>query len=160
MVNVSQGAVFAGCAVPTGTADVVASLKAANVPVIAATGNNSNRTAINSIACLSDVVSVGATDNPDPGITKKAYDKTAKPYIARYSNGDATVDFYLNGRWYVTNYNGTTKIMAGTSTATASLAGWWLLNRKSSFDETYNWLVSSSVSTSNEWLSGRYISLP
>lgn len=159
-VNVSQGGIFAGCQVPAGTADAVAALKAANVPVIAATGNNSNRTAINSIACLPDVVSVGATDNPDPGITGKAYDKTAKPYIARYSNGNSTVDFYLNGRWYVKNYNGTTKFMAGTSNATASLSGWWLLNRKSSFDETYQWLVSSSTTASNEWLTGKYITLP
>lgn len=159
-VNVSQGAVFSNCYVPAGTADVVASLKAANVPVIAATGNNSNRTAINSIACLSDVVSVGATDNPDPGINGKAYDPKAKPYIARYSNGDPTVDFYLNGRWYVKNYNGTTKFMAGTSTATASLTAWWALNRKASFDDTYKALVASSIPTSNEWLSGKYIALP
>ena len=160
VVNVSQGAVFAGCSVPAGTAEDVAALKAVNVPVVAATGNTSNRTAINSIACLPDVVSVGATDNPDPGVSGKAYDKTAKPYIARYSNGDPTVDFYLNGRWYVTNYNGTTKFMVGTSNATASLSAWWLLNRKASFDETYKAFVSSATTASNEWLSGRYISLP
>lgn len=160
VVSVSQGAVFANCAVPEGTAAVVATLKSFNVPVVAATGNNSNRTAINSIACLPDVVSVGATDNPDPGITGKAYDKNAKPYIARYSNGNSSVDFYLNGRWYVTNYNGTTKFMVGTSTATASLSAWWLLNNKGSFDSTYSWLVSTSTTASNEWLSGRYIVLP
>ena len=160
VVSVSQGAIFANCGVPDGTAAVVASLKSFNVPVIAATGNNSNRTAINSIACLPDVVSVGATDNPDPGISGKPYDKNAKPYIARYSNGDSTVDFYLNGRWYVTNYNGTVKFMAGTSNATASLSAWWLLNRKDSFDSTYTWLVSSSIPASNDWLSGKYIALP
>lgn len=160
VVSVSQGGVFAGCQVPAGTADVVASLKAVNVPVIAATGNNSNRKDINSIACLPDVVAVGATDNPDPGVTGKAYDKNAKPYIARYSNGNALVDFYLNGRWYVKNYNGTTKFMAGTSTATASLSGWWLLNNKATFDETYSWLVTSSTTASNEWLTGKYITLP
>jgi hypothetical protein len=158
VVNVSQGGIKAGCSVPAGTAADVASLKANNVPVIASTGNDSNRTAINSIACLPDVVSVGATDNPDPGITGKAYDKTAKPYIARYSNGDPTVDFYLNGRWYVTNYNGTTKFMVGTSNATASLSAWWLLNRKATFDATYT--SFTTIPASNEWLIGKYIALP
>lgn len=158
VVNVSQGGIFSNCAVPAGTADVVSQLKANNVPVIAATGNNSNRTAINSIACLPDVVSVGATDNPDPGITGKAYDKNAKPYIARYSNGDPTVDFYLNGRWYVKNYDGSTKFMTGTSNATASLSAWWLLNRKDTFDATYS--SFPTVPASNEWLTGKYIALP
>ena len=160
VVNVSQGGVFPNCTVPAGTAEDVAALKTNNVPVIAATGNNSNHSAMNSIACLPDVVSVGATDNPDPGITGKAYDKTAKPYIARYSNGDPTVDFYLNGRWYVTNYDGSVKFMAGTSNSTASLSAWWLLNRKTSFDATYNSLMATTVPTSNEWLTGRYIALP
>ena len=158
VVNVSQGAVLAGCQVPAGTAEDVAALKAVNVPVIAATGNVSNRTAINSIACLPDVVSVGATDNPDPGTTGKAYDPTAKPYIARYSNGNSTVDFYLNGRWYVTNYNGTTKFMVGTSNATASLSAWWLLNKKETFDATYSSFVTTTAS--NDWLTGRYIAIP
>lgn len=157
VVNVSQGSVLAGCQVPDGTAGVVATLKAVNVPVIAATGNNSNRTAINSIACLPDVVSVGATDNPDPGTTGKTYDPTAKPYIARYSNGDNTVDFYLNGRWNVTNADGTVKFMVGTSNATASLSAFWLLNRKDSFDSTYKSFVTTTAS--NEWLTGKYISI-
>ena len=68
-VNISQGKIFAGCSVPDGTAEDVATLKANNVAVIGATGNDSNRTAMMSIACLPDVVSVGATDNPDPGTT-------------------------------------------------------------------------------------------
>ena len=94
-VNVSVGKIFKGCGVPAGTAEVVAALKAANVAVIAATGNDGSRTEINSIACLPDVVSVGATDNPDPGITGKTWDPKAKPYIARYSNGNNQVSFYL-----------------------------------------------------------------
>ena len=133
-VSISQGRIFSGCYVPTGTADVVKALKAVDVPVIAAAGNDGDKTQMHSIACLPDVVSVGATDNPDPGITKQAYCKACTPTIARYSNGSPT--FYLNGRWYVTQTNGATKFMTGTSTATASFAAWWVLNQKATYAET------------------------
>jgi len=160
VVNVSQGKIFAGCGVPAGTAQDIATLKANNVAVIGATGNDSNRTAMMSIACLPDVVSVGATDNPDPGSAGKPYDPAAKPYIARYSNGNAQTSFYLNARWYVLQPNGKTKFMVGTSNATAAMSGWWSLNRQATWQDTYNYLVNSSKTASNEWLSGRYVDLP
>ena len=120
--------------------------------------SDGNRTAVNSPACIPDVVSVGATDNPDSGTKGIAYDKKATPVIARYSNGWSQTDFYLNGRWYVTNLDGTTKFMVGTSNASASMAAWWLLNRKDTFDATYTSLVTTP--TRNDWLSGRYVALP
>ena len=160
VVNVSQGRIFAGCQVPNGTAQDVATLKANNVAVIGATGNDSNRTAMHSIACLPDVVSVGATDNPDPGSSGKTYDPTAKPYIARYSNGNAQTSFYLNARWIVMQPNGKTKFMVGTSNATAAMSGWWSLNRKATWQDTYNYMVSTSTPASNEWLTGKYVPLP
>jgi len=160
VVNLSQGAIIGTCDVPAGMPKQIADLKAINVPVITATGNASNRTKINSPACLEDTVSVGATDNPWTGTGTLEYDKTAKPYIARYSNGNNTTDFYLNGRWIVTNLNTTTKFMVGTSNATASMSAWWLLNRKATFDETYNAFATGATIASNEWLTGRYIQLP
>ena len=160
VVNVSQGRIFAGCQVPNGTAQDVATLKANNVAVIGATGNDSNRTAMHSIACLPDVVSVGATDNPDPGSSGKTYDPTAKPYIARYSNGNAQTSFYLNARWIVMQPNGKTKFMVGTSNATAAMSGWWSLNRKATWQDTYNYMVSTSTVANNEWLTGKYVPLP
>jgi hypothetical protein len=156
-VNVSVGKIFANCGVPVGTAEVVVALKKANVAVIAATGNNSDRSSINSIACLPDVVSVGATDNPDPGVSGKTWDPKAKPYIARYSNGNPQVSFYSNARWMVGLPNGKTKFMAGTSNATAAVSAWWTLNRKATWQETYDFLSASSTTASNEWLSGRYL---
>lgn len=156
-VMVAQGKVFAGCSVPAGTADDVAQLKANNVPVIAAAGNDSNRTAMFSIACLPDVISIGATDNPDPTSSGKAYDPNAKPYIARYSNGTSATSFYLNARWYVLQPSGKTKFMVGTSNATAAMAGWWVLNQKANYADTYNFMVSTSKPASNEWLSGKYV---
>lgn len=159
VVSISQGKVLPTCNVPAGMAEQVATLKSFNVPVIAATGNDSNRSAVNGPACIDDVVSVGATDNPDPGTKKLAYDKTAKPYIARYSNGWSKTDFYLNGRWYVKNADGTTKFTVGTSTATASLAGLWSLN-PGTFDATYSKFAIGSTETKNEWLTGRYVLIP
>ena len=160
VVNISQGAIFAGCQVPAGTeADLIA-LKAADVAVIAATGNNSNRTAMFSIACLPEAVSIGATDNPDPGSSGKPYDVNAQPTIANYSNGNAQTSFYLNARWYVTEPNGTTKFLVGTSNATAAMSAWWALNNQGTFASTYAWMSSKSIPTSNSFLSGRFIALP
>ena len=159
-VNVSQGAIFTGCKVPAGTAEDVAILKTNNVAVIAATGNASNRTAMNSIACLPDVVSVGATDNPDPGVTGKTYDPTAKPYIARYSNGTVASSFYLNARWYTLQPSGVQKFMVGSSNSTAAMTGWWTLNRQDTWAATYNLIASTAKVASNEWLTGKYIQLP
>jgi len=157
-VNVSQGAVFTGCQVPAGTQADVDALKAANVPVIAATGNNSNRAAVNSIACLPNVISVGATDNPAP-MGGAAWDPTAKPTIGLYSNGNATTSFYTNGRWFATEPNGTTQFTVGTSCATAALTGYWTANYQGSYTNTYNWLNNQSTPTSNNWLTGKYIKI-
>lgn len=149
IVNVSQGAIFAGCKVPTGTTENVAALKAKGVLVVAATGNAGNRTAMDSIACLPDVISVGATDNPDPGVSGKAWDPTAKPYIARYSNGNSATSYYTNARFFVTNNNGKTKFMVGTSNASAALSALFLTNRN-----------PETTIASNEWLTGRYVFIP
>lgn len=160
-VNVSQGKTFDSCKVPDGTAQVIATLKANNVAVIGATGNDGNRTAMHSIACLPDVISVGATDNPHPGTKGIAYDSTAKPTIARYSNGNAQTNFYLNGRMYVLQSSGVQRFTIGTSNATAVMTGLWTLNRKSSVTETKATIDSlSTMTASNEWLTGKYIFFP
>ena len=157
VVSLSQGKIFANCKMPDGMATLLATLKANNVQVVASTGNDSNRTAMFSPACSPDVISVGATDNSasKAGI---AWDKLAKPYVARYSNGNANTTLYANGRWFVTNLDGSTKFMVGTSNSTASVAGWLLNNKKSDWASTYaNLITNASGVASNEWLSGRYL---
>jgi hypothetical protein len=161
VVSIAQGKVFAGCTVPAGMAESIATLKAANVPVVTAVGNDSNRTAVFSPACLPDAVAVGATDNPWPGTQPIEYDPKAAPYIARYSNGaQGQTDFFVNARWTAKMLDGSTKFTLGTSNATVVMASWWLLNRKSTFDETYNSLMASTVEAKNEFQTGRYIQLP
>jgi hypothetical protein len=56
--------------------------------------------------------------------------------------------------------DGTTKFTTGTSGATAAMAGWWLLNRKSTFDETFKTLMATTIDAKNEFQTGRYILLP
>jgi len=159
-VNVSQGKIFPGCTLPAGTQADIDALRAANVAVIAATGNDSNRTAVMSIACAPGVIAIGATDNPDPGTSGKSYNPNAKPYIARYSNGNAATDFYLNGRWYALQPNGKQKFTLGTSIATAAFTGWYTLNYKGSIAATYQYLAGTATVASNEWLSGKYLFVP
>lgn len=159
VVSISQGKVNAPCRVVPDFVSKVSTLKAANVAVIASTGNESNRTYTAVPSCIDDVVSVGATDNPDSGTSGKAWDPTAKPTIALYSNGSTTTDFYTNARFFTTMQDGSRKFAVGTSNATAAMAGWWLKNLKSTFQETYNSLVSTTTA-SNNWLTGRYVFIP
>lgn len=161
VVSLAQGAVFPGCKVPEGMAASIATLKAAHVPLITAVGNDKNRTNVFSPACLPDAVSVGATDNPWPGSQPIEYDPKAAPYIARYSNGaQGQTDFFLNGRWNALQLDGTTKFTTGTSGASAAFAGWWLLNRKETFDATFNALMATTVDAKNEFQTGKYVRLP
>lgn len=159
-VSLSQGKVFKNCKVPTGMEKTIATLKKLQVPVLAAAGNDGNRTSVFSPACLPDTVSVGATDNP-LGVQPIEYDKDAVPYIAEYNNGSTgQVDFYLNARYTVTTLDGLSKFTMGTSNSTAALAAWWVLNQKPSFDETFEAIMSATVEAKNEWITGRYVKVP
>jgi hypothetical protein len=158
VVSLSQGKVFANCKVPAGMAAQIATLKAAQVPLITSVGNDANRTAVFSPACLTDTVAVGATDNPEPGVKGLPYDQNAAPYIARYSNGaQGQTDFFLNARWYVRQLDGSMRFTVGTSNATAALSGYWLLNRKVTLDETYAAILAGTIPAKNEFQSGRYV---
>ncbi len=160
VVSLSQGRIFANCRVPAGMAAQIATLKAAQVPVITAVGNDANHTTVMAPACLTDTVSVGATDNPEPGVQGFAYDVKAVPYIARYSNGaQGQTDFFLNARWYTLQLNGTKRFTVGTSNATAAMSGYWLLNRKATFDETFASILASTTQIKNEFQSGPFVTI-
>ena len=157
-VSVSQGKVFKNCSVPDGTAKVIDDLRAKEVAVIAAAGNDRNQNEMMSIACLPNAISIGATDNPDPGVGGIAFCRTCEPTIARYSNGNPT--YYLNGRWYVTQGDGSTKFTVGTSNATSAFAAWWTLNFKGTIQSTFEWMNSVASIAKNPERVGKYISLP
>ena len=159
VVSVSQGRVFPNCgAIPAGMAEDIATLKANNVQFVAATGNNANRTEIFSPACLADAISVGATDNPDSGSSGKTWSPSATPTIATYSNGNAQTTVYSNARYLVTELNGKSKFIVGTSNSTAAVASWLTLHKGVDWQATYNNLIQSSTGTaSNSFLTGRYL---
>jgi hypothetical protein len=159
-VSLSQGKVFTDCKVPVGLAQQIATLKSQNVPVLAATGNDGNRTSTFSPACLPDAVAVGATDNPSIGGGIE-YNKKANPTIANYSNGaQGQTDFFLNGRWNVKTLDGSIKFTVGTSNATAAMAAWWVMNKKATFDDTFNSLMATTVDAKNSFITGKYLPLP
>jgi hypothetical protein len=158
VISLSQGKVFPNCGgMPAGMAEEIATLKANNVQLVAATGNDANRTAMFSPACLSDAISVGATDNPalKAGIT---WNPNATPTIATYSNGNAQTTLYSNARYLVTELNGTTKFMVGTSNSTAAVSAWITLHKGVDWADTYSILTKASTGTaSNSQLTGRYL---
>jgi hypothetical protein len=50
--------------------------------------------------------------------------------------------------------------MVGTSNSSAALAGWWLLNKKATFDETFKAIIATTTEAKNEFVTGRYVRLP
>ena len=156
-VSISQGRVNAPCRATPELTGAISSLKKQEVAVIASTGNEKNRTNIAVPACIDDVISVGATDNPVVR-GNEAWDRSATPTIALYSNGNASTDFYTNGRFFHTAMNGTRQFAVGTSNATAAFAGWWMKNLKPTINETYAGITTTT--TSNQWLTGRYVLIP
>lgn len=156
-VSISQGRVNAPCRATPELTGAISSLKKQEVAVIASTGNEKNRTNIAVPACIDDVISVGATDNP-ASRGGEAWDKSATPTIALYSNGNASTDFYTNGRFFHTAMNGSRQFAVGTSNATAAFAGWWMKNLKPTINETYSSVTTTT--TSNQWLTGRYVLIP
>jgi hypothetical protein len=156
-VSISQGKVNAPCRATSELTGTISSLKQQEVAVIASTGNEKNRANIAVPACIADVVSVGATDNPALR-GGEAWNKDATPTIALYSNGHTSTDFYANGRFFHTAMNGTKQFAVGTSNSTAAFAGWWMKNLKSTINETYASIATTTAS--NQWLTGRYVLIP
>lgn len=156
-VSVSQGKVNAPCRATPELTGAISSLKKQEIAVIASTGNEKNRTNIAVPACIDDVISVGATDNPASS-GGAAWDKSATPIIALYSNGNVSTDFYTNGRFFHTAMNGSRQFAVGTSNATAAFAGWWMKNLKPTINETYASITATTAS--NQWLTGKYVLIP
>jgi subtilisin len=159
-VSVSQGKVNGACRATPDLVNSVKTLTAANVAVIASTGNEKNRTNMAVPACIDEVISVGATDNPEVRDTGKGWDVSATPTIALYSSGSASTDFYTNGRFFHTAMNGTRQFSVGTSNATAAFAGMWMKNLRPTIAETYASFSATATTTSNQWLTGRYVLIP
>jgi hypothetical protein len=145
VVSLSQGNTFNTCNVSTTFKKQVSLLKKVNVPVIAAAGNDGNTKQVFTPACWKEVVSVGAV--------------TSGGTIQTYSNAKGKVDIYIPDNYTSRMLDNSIKTSVGTSNSTAALSAWWSLNKRNSFKETYNYLLSLTKPASNYLIKGAYFEL-
>jgi hypothetical protein len=93
-------------------------LQQVNVASIFAAGNTYDYSRVDYPSCISEAISVGATDK-----------NTNR--IALYSNGGLDIDFYALGAYRVLNKN-----VIGTSASTVAFASYWAKNYKDSYLST------------------------
>ena len=119
-VSLSVGRSYkeASCPIEAELQAQVRNLLTRNIPVIAATGNGSNKLKVDYPACVPEVIAVGATDRR---YTVKAIQGWVYP-IMLISNQGADLDLYALGRYTTTDAFGQKSVSMGTSSATAAFA--------------------------------------
>ena len=119
-VSLSVGRAYkeASCPIEAELQTQVRNLLSRNIPVIAATGNGSNRVKVDYPACVPEVISVGATDRR---YTVKPIQGWVYP-IMLMSNQGPDLDLYALGRYTTTDAFGQKSVSMGTSSATAAFA--------------------------------------
>jgi subtilisin family serine protease len=140
-MSVGTGAEFTGdcdnaSASAMAGAAAINTLRAAGVTTFASAGNNTNLSQMPLPACLSNVISVGASDNND--------------VVANFSNASATTDIFAPGVSVNSSAIGDgTTIASGTSMASPTAAGCAALLIESGDATTPNaietWLESSAI---------------
>lgn len=116
---------------------IVDMLRAANIATVASSGNNGYCGAIGSPACISSVVSVGATDSND---NVAPYSNSA-PFMSLLAPGSAITSSIpeVEDTWYA-SWN-------GTSMAAPHVAGIWALMRQQTPAATVSDILSALTST-------------
>ena len=119
-VSLSVGRSYkeASCPIEAELQAQVRNLLTRNIPVIAATGNGSNKLKVDYPACVPEVIAVGATDRR---YTVKAIQGWVYP-IMLISNQGPDLDLYALGRYTTTDAFGQKSVSMGTSSATAAFA--------------------------------------
>ena len=119
-VSLSVGRSYkeATCPIEAELQTQVRNLSNRNIPVIAATGNGSNRFKVDYPACVPEVTAVGATDRR---YTVRAIQGWVYP-IMLISNQGPDLDLYALGRYTTTDAFGQKSVSMGTSSATAAFA--------------------------------------
>jgi subtilisin family serine protease len=119
-VSLSVGRAYkeATCPIEAELQTQVRNLLNRNIPVIAATGNGSNRLKVDYPACVPEVIAVGATDRR---YIVRAIQGWVYP-IMLMSNQGPDLDLYALGRYTTTDAFGQKSVSMGTSSATAAFA--------------------------------------
>ena len=119
-VSLSVGRSYkeASCPIEAELQAQVRNLLTRNIPVIAATGNGSNKLKVDYPACVPEVIAVGATDRR---YTVRAIQGWVYP-IMLMSNQGPDLDLYALGRFTTTDAFGQKSVSMGTSSATAAFA--------------------------------------
>lgn len=119
-VSLSVGRAYkeVSCPIESELQTQVRNLLNRNIPVIAATGNGSNRWKVDYPACVPEVIAVGATDRR---YTVRAIQGWVYP-IMLISNQGPDLDLYALGRYTTTDAFGEKSVSIGTSSATAAFS--------------------------------------
>jgi len=96
----------------------VRNLAAKDIPVVASTGNGSNKLKVDYPACVPEVIAIGATE---PRYTLREIQGWIYP-IMLISNQGPDLDFYTLGRYTTTDVFGNKAVSLGTSSSTAAFA--------------------------------------
>lgn len=119
-VSVSVGRSYkqATCPIEPELQTQVRNLSAKDIPVIAATGNDSNKLKVHYPACVPEVIAIGATE---PRYAMRGIQGWVYP-IMLISNQGPDLDFYTLGRYTTTDVFGNQAVSLGTSSSTAAFA--------------------------------------
>jgi hypothetical protein len=112
-----EQAIVVPCSASAELSSSVSELLLAGIPVIVATGNDSDKRFVDSPACIEDSISVTASEDSDK--------------ILSIANVSSTTDFAV--------------VAPNTSTATAKLAGIWSRVYNGSYNSTYEIITNSGV---------------
>lgn len=121
-VSLSVGRSYkeASCPIEAELQSQVRNLLNRNIPVMAATGNGSNKFKVDYPACVPEVIAVGATDRR---YTVRNIQGWVYP-IMLISNQGPDLDLYALGRYTATDAFGQKSISMGTSSATVAFAAY------------------------------------
>jgi hypothetical protein len=118
------------CPIESELQSQIQQLAAINIPVVAATGNGSNKFKVDYPACVPEALAIGATDRR---YTVKAIQGWVYP-IMLISNSGPDLDFYTLGRFPTTDIYGHQALSIGTSSATVAFAANFVRLRNTGFD--------------------------
>ena len=119
-ISVSVGRSYkeAKCPIEAELQTQVRNLAAKDIPVVAATGNGSNKLKVDYPACVPEIIAIGATE---PRYTLRGILGWIYP-IMLISNQGPDLDFYTLGRYITTDAFGNKAVSLGTSSSTAAFA--------------------------------------